>query len=160
MTTTPDITPALVEALRDAARRNEAFDRLTAAMLRPLYWHIRRLVVVHEDAQDACQECFVKAYDGLEAFRGGADELRAWLYRIATRAALTLLRRRRRSLFASLDEVGRELAVRVADEAGPDACMRRCSNCRSSSAWSSTCATSTTCPTPPSPASSESGSRR
>ena len=63
MTTTPDITPALVEALRDAARRNEAFDRLTAAMLRPLYWHIRRLVVVHEDAQDACQECFVKAYD-------------------------------------------------------------------------------------------------
>lgn len=121
MTTTPDITPALVEALRDAARRNEAFDRLTAAMLRPLYWHIRRLVVVHEDAQDACQECFVKAYDGLEAFRGGADELRAWLYRIATRAALTLLRRRRRSLFASLDEVGRELVVRVADEAGPDA---------------------------------------
>ena len=106
MTTTPDITPALVEALRDAARRNEAFDRLTAAMLRPLYWHIRRLVVVHEDAQDACQECFVKAYDGLEAFRGGADELRAWLYRIATRAALTLLRRRRRSLFASLDEAG------------------------------------------------------
>lgn len=121
MATITDITPALTEALRDTATRNEAFDRLTAAMLRPLYWHIRRLVVIHEDAEDACQECFVKAYDNIGSFRGSADELRAWLYRIATRAALTQLRRRRRSFFTPLDEVGRELAGRVADEAGPDA---------------------------------------
>lgn len=121
MATITDITPALTEALRDAATRNEAFDRLTAAMLRPLYWHVRRLVVVHEDAEDVVQESFVKAYDRIDSFRGSADELRAWLYRIATRAALTHLRRRRQSLFASLDDVGRELAGRVADEAGPDA---------------------------------------
>lgn len=121
MTANPDITPDLMEALRDKARRAEAFDRLTTALLRPLYWHARRLVVVHEDAEDVVQETFVKAYDRLDAFRGGAEELRSWLYRIVTRTALTQLRRRRRSLFSSLDEVGRELAARVADQAGPDA---------------------------------------
>ncbi len=121
MATNPDITPDLVEALRDPARRQAAFDRLTTACLRPLYWHARRLVVVHEDAEDAVQETFVKAYDRLGSFRGGPDELTAWLYRIATNAALTQLRHRRRNLFSSLDEVGRELAARVADEAGADA---------------------------------------
>ncbi|MDE7122811.1 MAG: RNA polymerase sigma factor [Alistipes sp.] len=121
MATHPDITPALVEELHAAATRRAAFDRLTTAFLRPIYWHVRRLVVVHEEAEDVVQETFVKAYDRLESFRGGPGELSAWLYRIATRAAQTQLRRRKRSLFASLDEVGRELAARVADEAGPDA---------------------------------------
>ena len=109
------ISEEMLARLRDAATRREAFDRVVGLFLRPLYWHVRRLVVVHEDAEDVVQESFVRAWDALEDFRGDGSELRAWLYRIATNTALSLLRRRRRGLFTSLDDVSRELAGRVAD---------------------------------------------
>ena len=112
------ISDGLLAGLHDPAVRREAFDAVVGAWLRPLYWHVRRLVVVHEDAEDVVQESFVKAYDALDSFRGGAAELRVWLYRIATRTALSLLRRRRRGLFSSLDDVSRELADRVSEECG------------------------------------------
>ena len=73
------------------------------------------------DAEDVVQETFVRAYDRIGTFRGGSDEMGAWLYRIATNTALTLLRRRKTGLFASLDEVSRTLAGRVAEECGEDA---------------------------------------
>ena len=112
------ISDGLLAGLHDPAVRREAFDAVVEAWLRPLYWHVRRLVVVHEDAEDVVQESFVKAYDALDSFRGVAAELRVWLYRIATRTALSLLRRRRRGLFSSLDDVSRELADRVSEECG------------------------------------------
>ena len=121
METTRDISAEELAALRDPGARHGAFDRLVGAYLRPLYWHARRLVVVHEDAEDVVQETFVRAYDRIGTFRGGSDEIGAWLYRIATNTALTLLRRRKTGLFASLDEVSRTLAGRVAEECGEDA---------------------------------------
>lgn len=121
MRTDPDITPELIEALRDPATRDAGFDLLAERCIRPLYRHARRIVAVHEDAEDVVQETFVRAYDRIGSFRGGAGELRVWLWRIATRAALTALRRRRRHPFASLDEVSRELAGRMEELCGPDA---------------------------------------
>ena len=123
METTRDISAEELAALRDPGARHGAFDRLVGAYLRPLYWHARRLVVVHEDAEDVVQETFVRAYDRIGTFRGGSDEIGAWLYRIATNTALTLLRRRKTGLFASLDEVSRTLAGRVAEECGEDAVL-------------------------------------
>ena len=52
METTRDISAEELAALRDPGARHGAFDRLVGAYLRPLYWHARRLVVVHEDAED------------------------------------------------------------------------------------------------------------
>lgn len=121
MQKTGDITTGLLAGLRDPASRREAFGVLAQTALPPLYHHIRRLVVVREDAEDAVQELFVRAYDGIESYRGGADEFGAWLYRIATNVALTTLRRRKRWLFASTDSVSRTLAERVAEESSPDA---------------------------------------
>lgn len=121
MEKTCDIPGKELTALRDPETRRGAFDRLVGEYLRPLYWHARRLVVIHEDAEDVVQETFVRAYDKIGTFRGGSEELGAWLYRIATNTALTLLRRRRPGLFTSLDEVSRSLAGRVADECGEDA---------------------------------------
>lgn len=121
METTRDISAEELAALRDPGVRHGAFDRLVGAYLRPLYWHARRLVVVHEDAEDVVQETFVRAYDRIGTFRGGSDEMGAWLYRIATNTALTMLRRRRPGLFSSLDDVSRILASRVAEECGEDA---------------------------------------
>ena len=121
MEETRDIPAEELSALRNPATRRGAFDRLVGAYLRPLYWHARRLVVVHEDAEDVVQETFIRAYDKIGTFRGGAGELGTWLYRIATNTALTMLRRRRPGLFSSLDDVSRILASRVAEECGEDA---------------------------------------
>ena len=55
METTRDISAEELAALRDPGVRHGAFDRLVGAYLRPLYWHARRLVVVHEDAEDVVQ---------------------------------------------------------------------------------------------------------
>lgn len=58
-----------------------------------VYWHIRRLVVSHADAQDAAQETFVRVFRSFNQFKGDAS-LTAWVYRIATNEALRLLSRR------------------------------------------------------------------
>lgn len=56
-----------------------------------LYWHIRRLVVSHDDAQDLLQETFLKVYRSFGSFKGNSS-LFSWLYRIATNVTLSSLR--------------------------------------------------------------------
>ena len=69
----------------------------------PLYWHIRRLTVIHSDAEDALQETFIRAYRSLSQFRGDAT-LSSWIYRIATREALRVIEKRRQDSTLSLDD--------------------------------------------------------
>ena len=115
-----DISDALLRELHDSETRSAAFGRLLESCLTPLYWHARRLVVVHEDAEDVVQETLLRAYKGIDRFRGDGPALKAWLYRIATNRALSLLGRRRRSLLPPLDAVSRTLAGRVSEQAAPD----------------------------------------
>lgn len=60
----------------------------------PLYWHIRRLVVTVEDAEDVLQECFVNVYRHIDSFKRESS-LKTWIYRIATNEALRLYRRKK-----------------------------------------------------------------
>ena len=60
---------------------------------KPLYWHIRRMVVSHDDAQDVLQETFIQIHTHLNELRQAESE-RAWVYRIATNEALQWLRSR------------------------------------------------------------------
>ena len=59
----------------------------------PLYWHIRRLVVIHDDAQDATQEAFVRIFRNFSQY-SREQSFRAWVFRIATNEALRLIERR------------------------------------------------------------------
>lgn len=59
----------------------------------PVYWHIRRLVTAHADAQDATQEAFVRVFRSLDKFRGDSS-LTSWVYRIATNEVLRQLSNR------------------------------------------------------------------
>jgi RNA polymerase sigma-70 factor (ECF subfamily) len=61
-----------------------------------LYWHIRRLVIIHDDADDALQNTFVNAWKNLGAFRNESSIL-TWLWSIATNEALTLIRKREKN---------------------------------------------------------------
>lgn len=85
-----------------------------------LYWHIRRLVVSHDDAEDALQETFIKVFSKAQSFSGREESLRAWAYSIATREALQTLRHRKH-FFQSMDSVGKNLAEVVDREASPSA---------------------------------------
>lgn len=98
----------------------EILQRVTELYGKRLYWHIRRIVVSHDDAEDVLQETFLRIYDKAGSFRGDGSSLLAWCYRIATNEALQLLRRRAR-LFQSLDSVSAELSRKLAEECAPDA---------------------------------------
>lgn len=100
----------------------EAFDRLIEQYGDRLYWHIRRVVVNHEDAEDVLQETFAKAYTSIADFRGDSESsLTAWLYRIATNVAINVLRRRKKWAFSSLDSVRGDLLATLEHEIDPSA---------------------------------------
>ncbi|HKK61873.1 MAG TPA: RNA polymerase sigma factor, partial [Bacteroidales bacterium] len=73
--------------------KEQAFSLLLNKYKERLYWHCRRLLVSHEDADDALQNTFIKIWSNLGNFRGDA-ELYTWLFRIATNESLTLLRKK------------------------------------------------------------------
>jgi RNA polymerase sigma-70 factor, ECF subfamily len=69
-----------------------------------LYWHIRRLVILHEDADDALQNTFMNAWRSIGEFRN-ESALYTWLYTIATNEALTLINKRKRNNAISIDDL-------------------------------------------------------
>jgi len=69
-----------------------------------LYWHIRRMVITHDDADDALQNTFINAWRKLSSFRSDSS-LFTWLYSIATNEALTLIRKREKENKVPLDDI-------------------------------------------------------
>lgn len=112
MAKTPDIE--LAQSLRDPLTREQAFRTLMKEYGHSLYWHIRRIVVSHDDAEDALQETAIKVYQNAHKFKG-ESRLSTWLYRIATNEALLVLRSHTR-LFQSIDSLGDTLAARLTAE--------------------------------------------
>ena len=72
-----------------------AFDIIVKQYQKRLYWHIRKLVIDHDDTDDVLQNTFIKIWNGLEVFRGDS-QLFTWLYRIATNEALSFLQRKKK----------------------------------------------------------------
>ena len=85
----------IVETLKQSPENG--FRMLMAKYQEPVYWHIRRLVVSHDDAQDVSQETFVRIYRSLGNYRGDCS-LRSWIYRIATNEALRLIGKRKQEV--------------------------------------------------------------
>jgi RNA polymerase sigma-70 factor (family 1) len=85
----------LLARLRQPETRHQAFEAMVRSYQRPLYYHIRRMVDRHEDADDVLQNTFLKAWHHLDRFRGDSA-LKTWLYRIATNESLNFLRQQKR----------------------------------------------------------------
>jgi RNA polymerase sigma factor (sigma-70 family) len=84
---------------------NKGFSLVVEKYSPRLYWHIRRLVILHEDADDALQNTFINAWRSIGNFRSESS-LYTWLYTIATNEALALINKRKRNATVSLDDVG------------------------------------------------------
>ena len=83
---------------------NKGFRLLVEKYSSKLYWHIRRLVIIHEDADDALQNTFMNAWRSIDNFRSDSS-LYTWLYSIATNEALTLINKRKRNAAVSIDDL-------------------------------------------------------
>lgn len=92
----------VMERLRDPARCRDAFGDVITHYSQPLYWHIRKMVIDHDDANDVLQNTFLKAWSNIEYFRGDA-KLSTWLYKIAINESLTFIEKERRRLNVPLD---------------------------------------------------------
>lgn len=90
----------IVRAIRE--NRERGFRLMMQKYKHPIYWHVRRLVVAHDDAQDATQEAFIRASRSFDKFRDD-NSFRGWLFRIATNEALRLIEARRQGQ-VSLEE--------------------------------------------------------
>ncbi len=93
----------LIQRLRDATTRHDTFSALVKAYSETLYWHIRRMVLSHDDANDILQNTFIKAWMGIDGFLGNAKIL-TWLYRIATNETLTFINKNSHTDFEELNE--------------------------------------------------------
>ncbi len=105
----------ILEKFAQESTRHEAFNLLLKKYQQKIYWHIRRLVIDHDDTDDLVQEVFIKVWKSLANFRSDS-QLYTWLYRIATNESITFLNRKKQKNNISLDETaGYELAETLAD---------------------------------------------
>ncbi|MBA7551696.1 hypothetical protein ES705_44244 [subsurface metagenome] len=81
----------LLSLFRDENTRHYAFNIIIRKYQERLYWHVRRIVISHDDADDVIQNTFIRVWNGLEKFHE-ASKLYTWLYRIATNEALSFLK--------------------------------------------------------------------
>ncbi|HEX3024399.1 MAG TPA: RNA polymerase sigma factor [Chitinophagaceae bacterium] len=100
--------------------KEAAFTAIIKKYQEKLYWHIRRMLVDHDDTNDVLQNVFMKVWKGLENFREDS-RLYTWLYRIATNECLTFLDQQKRKASVSLDEGESGLSNKVLADTGFDA---------------------------------------
>src|SRR6202012_2680358 len=90
-------------SFKDEKGRDAAFTRLVKKYQERLYWHIRRMVIEHEDTNDILQNVFIKVWKNLSDFREESN-LYTWLYRIGTNEALTWIDQKKRRASISMTD--------------------------------------------------------
>jgi len=99
----------ILEKFSNERTRNEAFNLLISKYQEKIYWHVRRLVIDHDDADDLVQEVFIKVWKSLAKFRNDS-KLYTWIYRIATNECITFLNKKKQRNQTPLNEVSDELS--------------------------------------------------
>ena len=110
----------LLALYREPATREKGFTYIIQKYQERLYWHVRRLVIDHDDANDVLQNVFVKVWKNLEGFREDA-QLYTWLYKIATNECLTFLEKQKKNTSISLSDVETGLSNTLKADAQFDA---------------------------------------
>lgn len=102
----------LLQKIRDPATRNYGFNLLVREYQQRVYWHVRKMVIDHDDADDLTQEIFIKIHRYIDSFREDS-QLFTWIYRIATNECLSFLNRKKRRFFLPIGDVQQELMAKL-----------------------------------------------
>lgn len=102
----------LLHLFRQPENREKAFTDIIKKYQEKLYWHIRRMVVDHDDANDVLQNMFIKVWNALDNFREDS-QLYTWLYRIATNESLTFIEQQKKRSSISLSDVESNLSNKI-----------------------------------------------
>lgn len=106
-----DDTELLLQ-FKDPSTKEKGFTGIIKKYQEKLYWHIRRMVVDHEDANDVLQNMFIKVWNALDNFREDS-QLYTWLYRIATNESLTYIEQQKKRASVSLSDVENGLSNKL-----------------------------------------------
>ena len=102
----------IVEGFQTPGKEENSFNQLVLKYQERLYWHIRKIVISHEDADDVLQNTLLKVWGSLADFRSESG-LFTWLYRIATNEALTFLKQKKRRAFAPWVDVETKMSEQL-----------------------------------------------
>ena len=94
----------LVTELQGTSTRENAFRELMSLYKERLYWHIRKIVISHDDSDDVLQNTFIKVYKNIDKFKGDS-KLYSWMYRIATNESITHLNKNAKRQHTSSEEM-------------------------------------------------------
>lgn len=100
---------ALLKMFNNEATKQEAFVLCIDSFQQRIYWHIRRIVIGHEDADDVLQNTFVKVWENMSKFRA-ESKLSTWIYTIATNEALQFLNKQKKNRLVSIEQLQENLS--------------------------------------------------
>jgi RNA polymerase sigma-70 factor (ECF subfamily) len=101
----------LIKALKTQGK-DLAFKLIVNSYKESLYWHIRKILIDHDDADDVLQNTFIKAWKGLDDFRGDS-KIFTWLYRIATNESISFLNSKKRRFLLPLHDIKNEMLAKL-----------------------------------------------
>ncbi|MDO3694531.1 sigma-70 family RNA polymerase sigma factor [Wenyingzhuangia sp. chi5] len=105
----------LINDLKNAKTQSKAFDELVKLYKVRLYWHIRKIVISHDDTDDVLQNTFIKVFKNIGGFKE-ESKLFSWMYRIATNEAITFLNKKAKKSNLDIDDYQKELRSSLQDD--------------------------------------------
>jgi len=106
----------IIEGIQHPDKVEKAFAALLEKYQERLYWHIRKIVIGHDDADDVLQNAMIKVWRSVGQFRAESG-LYTWLYRIATNEALTFLKQKKKRTFAPWVDVEQKISETLESDA-------------------------------------------
>ena len=100
----------LVEQLQNVQTKEQAFRVLITEYKERLYWHIRKIVISHDDVDDVLQNTFIKVFRGIDNFKQ-ESQLFSWMYRIATNESITFINKRAKERNTEISEIKKGLVT-------------------------------------------------
>ncbi|WBX74445.1 RNA polymerase sigma factor [Tenacibaculum pacificus] len=104
--TTDELT--FITELKNNKTKEIAFKKLLSLYKERLYWHIRKIVISHDDADDVLQNTFIKVFKNIDTFKK-ESKLYSWMYRIATNEAITFINKRAKERNVDITEYQQKL---------------------------------------------------
>ena len=102
-------------ALQRSGEYLKAFNAIVESYTERLYWHVRRFLCSHDDANDLVQDVFIKIWNALPSFKG-ESQMYTWIYRIATNESLNAIRKHRLRSFIEFDSPTERMIKKIDED--------------------------------------------